>query len=92
MQEAMQKAESNWKSRVVSAWGFIGRRPLRTTQFLLSVMVLTIVLQNIEPTSIDVLFWSIAKIPKLVLILISMLVGAVAWEITRLLLYRGRRK
>ena len=88
----MKEAKSSWKSRMISAWGFIGRRPLRTTQFLLGLMVLTIVLQNIEPTSIDVLFWSIAKIPKLVLMLISMLVGAVAWEITRLRLYSGRGK
>ncbi len=88
----MKEANSNWKSRMTSAWGFIGRRPLRTTQFLLGLIVLTIVLQNIEPTAIDVLFWSIAKVPKLVLILISMLVGAVAWEITRLRLSGGRRK
>lgn len=88
----MKEAKSKWKSRMTSAWGFIVSRPLRTTQFLLGLMVLTIVFQNIEPTSIDVLFWSIAEIPKLVLMLISMLVGAVAWEITRLRLSTSRRK
>jgi uncharacterized integral membrane protein len=42
-----------------------------------------IILQNVESTSIDVLFWSVPALPKLVLIFVSMFVGAAAWELTR---------
>jgi uncharacterized integral membrane protein len=46
-------------------------------------LVAIIILQNLETTSIDVLFWSIAALPKLVLIFLSMIVGALAWELAR---------
>lgn len=43
----------------------------------ISLILLTvIVMQNVEPTSFDMLFWSFPTMPKLVLILISMAVGA----------------
>jgi hypothetical protein len=47
------------------------------------LLLIVIVLQNLEPTSIDLLFWSVARVPKLVLILGSMLVGALTWEVAR---------
>jgi uncharacterized integral membrane protein len=43
------------------------------------------VLQNVEPTRIDLLFWSIAEVPKLVLMLASMLIGIAVWEILKAL-------
>ena len=62
---------------------FIVQNPVRSAQFVFFLLVAIIILQNLESTSIDVLFWSIAAFPKLVLIFISMLVGAAAWEIAR---------
>ena len=62
---------------------FIVQNPVRSAQFVFFLLVAIIILQNLESTSIDVLFWSIAALPKLVLIFISMLVGAAAWEIAR---------
>jgi uncharacterized integral membrane protein len=60
----------------------------------LSLLLLSIViLQNVEPTQVDFLFWSLPAMPKLVLILVSMLAGAVlalvgSWEFRS----RGRDK
>ena len=61
----------------------IGQNPVRTVQIVFFALIAIIVLQNLETTSIDVLFWSIAALPKLVLIFLSMIVGAVAWELAR---------
>ena len=44
-------------------------------------LLAVVILQNVEPTRLDVLFWSIAEVPKLVLIVASMLVGIAVWEI-----------
>ena len=54
----------------------------------LIVLLAIVVLQNLEPTSIDVLFWSVPSLPKLVLILVAMLAGGVLWEIARRLIPR----
>lgn len=59
---------------------FVQRHPKRILQAVFFSLLAIIILQNLEPTSIDVLFWSFAGLPKLVLILVSMLIGAVAWE------------
>lgn len=48
-----------------------------------ALFLLVIVLQNVEPTSVDLWFWSVERVPKLVLMLISMAVGAALWEIAR---------
>ena len=53
-----------------------------------ALLVVIVVLQNLEPTSIDVLFWSMKSVPKLFLLLVSMLIGAATWEILRRLLRR----
>ena len=63
--------------------GFLARHPGRVIQALLFSLVAIITLQNVESTSIDVLFWSVPAFPKLVLIFVSMLAGAVAWELAR---------
>jgi len=62
---------------------WVVRNPFRTAQFVFFLLIAIIILQNLESTSIDVLFWSIAALPKLVLIFLSMAVGAVAWEMAR---------
>jgi len=63
--------------------GFVGRHPSQVVQFVLFSLLAIVILQNVEPTSIDVLFWSIASVPKLLLIFLSMLVGAASWELLR---------
>jgi uncharacterized integral membrane protein len=62
---------------------FIAKNPLRAAQVVFFALVAIIILQNLETTSIDILFWSIAALPKLVLIFLSMIVGAAAWELVR---------
>lgn len=54
------------------------KRPKFIFWTLALVLIAIVVLQNMEPTSLRFLFWSFLAVPKLVLILISMLVGAVA--------------
>ena len=61
---------------------FTARHRARIFQIFLIALVAVVVAQNLESTSVDVLFWSITS-PKLVLILISMLVGAAVWEVVR---------
>ena len=61
----------------------IVRNPLRAAQVVFFLLVAIIILQNFETTEIDILFWNIAALPKLVLIFLSMIVGAVAWEVLR---------
>ncbi len=63
--------------------GFVLQHPVGAIQLVVFSLLAIIVLQNLEPTSIDVLFWSFAAIPKLLLIFASMLAGAAAWEIVR---------
>ena len=62
---------------------FIVQNPIRAAQLVFFFLLAIIILQNLESTSIDILFWSIAALPKLVLIFLSMIVGAAAWEIAR---------
>jgi uncharacterized integral membrane protein len=62
---------------------FIVENPLRTAQIVFFALVVIIILQNLETTSIDILFWTIAALPKLVLIFLSMIIGALAWELVR---------
>ncbi len=73
----------DFDSRVRRIGRSIVRNPYRTAQFFFFTLVAIIILQNLESTSIDVLFWSFAALPKLVLIFVSMVVGAVAWELAR---------
>jgi len=62
------------------ARGWPRRHPRGALQILLLSLVLIVIAQNLETTSIDVLFWTLASRPKRVLILISMVVGALVWE------------
>jgi uncharacterized integral membrane protein len=67
---------------------FVTRHPAGVVQGLFVALLTIVVLQNLEPTDIDVLFWSVASVPKLVLILGAMLAGGALWEIARRLLLR----
>jgi hypothetical protein len=67
---------------------FVARHPSGVAQGLFVALLAIVVLQNLEPTSIDVLFWSVPSVPKLVLILGAMLAGGALWEIARRLLTR----
>jgi len=53
----------------------------------LAVLLIAIVIaQNLEPVQFDVLFWSFPSLPKLVVILASMLLGALLAQVLPLLL------
>lgn len=54
------------------------------------LLILIIVLQNVEATRVDLLFWSLPAVPKLVLIGVSMLAGGLAWELVRRALWSNR--
>lgn len=69
--------------------GFVLRHPLGVLQSIGLILLAVIVLQNVEPTSIHLLFWSLGSVPKLVVILVAMLLGALLWEILRRLLRRS---
>ena len=79
------QAESGKKSGLRGTFrnvgSFIVRSPMRATQLLFFFLIAIVIVQNLETTSIDVLFWSITSLPKLVLIFLSMVVGALAWEL-----------
>ena len=79
MPESTEGAESG--SKLGRMAQFVRRHPTRILQLVFFSLLAIVILQNLEPTSIDVLFWSFADLPKLVLILVSMVVGAVAWEL-----------
>jgi uncharacterized integral membrane protein len=76
------------RSLPAGAWRFLRHHPIGVLQGVFLFLVLVVVLQNLEPTPLDVLFWSIASVPKLVLIFGAMLVGGVLWEFLRRLLVR----
>lgn len=59
---------------------WLRHHPLGALQIVLIILLAIIVLQNLEPTSLDILFWTAARLPKLVVILISMVLGALVWE------------
>jgi uncharacterized integral membrane protein len=69
---------------------FLWRHRLPATWTLVLLLLLTIVLQNVEPTTLDLFFWSLPDVPKLVLILISMALGAGLWEAARRVLFKRK--
>lgn len=71
---------------------WLRRHPLGALQILLLILVLIVIGQNLEPTSIDVLFWTVGALPKLVLILVSMVAGALVWEALRRLWLKPKRR
>jgi len=55
------------------------------------ILLLIIILQNVEAVTISVLFWSLPPIPKLVLILVSMLLGSILTLAVRYEMKRNKR-
>jgi uncharacterized integral membrane protein len=76
------------RSLFSSSLRLAARRPGAVALAFVALLVAVIVLQNFEPIEIDLLFWSVARVPKLVLILASMLIGALTWEVARRRLLR----
>lgn len=69
------------------------KKPKFIVWFLFLLLIAIVIFQNVEPTQVDFLFWSLPSMPKLVLILVSMVAGAVlalvaAWEFRS----QGRKK
>jgi uncharacterized integral membrane protein len=79
---------SGRRSLLASSLRVAARRPGAVALGVAAFLVAVIVLQNFEPIEIDLLFWSVARVPKLVLILASMLVGGLIWEVARRRLLR----
>lgn len=69
---------------------FAARHPWGVAQGILLALVVVVIFQNIERTTVDFLFWSVASVPKIVLIVVSMLVGGALWEIARRRIGRTR--
>jgi len=63
--------------------GFVARHPVGILKAIGTALVVIVILQNVEPTSVHVLFWRIAQLPKIVLILVSIGLGGLVWELTR---------
>ena len=82
---------SRQRSWLGSSLEFAAQHPGAAALAVAALLVVIIVLQNVEPVEIDLLFWSVARVPKLVLILASMLVGALIWEVARRRLFRRAR-
>ncbi len=76
------------RSVVRKAWRFLADHPAGVLQGVFFALLAIVVLQNLEPTSLDVLFWSIPGLPKLVLVIVAMAFGAIAWEILSRWLFR----
>lgn len=76
------------RSKIGAVFGFLARHPIGVLQVLFVALVAIVVLQNLEPTTLDVLFWSIPGLPKLAMLLVAMVVGALVWEIARRRLFR----
>lgn len=73
-----------------AALRFIAQHPIGILEFLFFVLVAVVILQNLEPTSFQVLFWSFPSLPKVVALVATLLAGGLLWEILRRLLFRKR--
>ena len=65
--------------------------PVGALQILAVLLLAIVVLQNLDPSRIDILFWTLVDIPKLLLLLASMLAGGLIWELLRRGLLRRRK-
>ncbi|MDH3212177.1 MAG: hypothetical protein OEM05_06805 [Myxococcales bacterium] len=75
-------------SRLARSGRFVAAHPVGIAQGAILALVVVVVLQNLEPTTLDFLFWSIAEVPKLVILIVAMLLGGALWEIARRLFFR----
>ena len=68
---------------------FMWRHPWGVVRTLFAILVLIFIAQNSEPVDVDLLFWTLVQVPKLLFILASMFLGAVSWELLRRLFRRA---
>lgn len=80
------------RRRLKDFLAFLGAHPVGVIWAVLLLLLLVVILQNVEPVRIDVLFWSLPFVPKLVLILVAMAVGGALTEGARMLLRRRARR
>lgn len=81
-----QSSQSSHSPQAAKSKGNFFTRPKTIMWIVIFALFLTLILQNVEPVQIDLLFWSLPNVPLLLLIIISMAVGAllykiIAWEI-----------
>ena len=91
MEERSEQKPSKWARGGKTTGRWLVAHPIGALQILAVILVAIIVLQNLEPTSIDILFWTLVDIPKLLLLLASMLAGGLIWELLRRSLLRRRK-
>lgn len=75
-----------------AALGFLRSHPVGVAWTVALGLLLVVVLQNVEPMRIDLLFWSLPQVPKLVLILVAMAVGGGLTEGLRMVMRRRTRR
>lgn len=81
-----QSSQTGHAPKQAKSKGNFFTRPKTIMWIVIFALFLTLILQNVEPVQIDLLFWSLPNVPLLLLIIISMVVGALlykilAWEI-----------
>lgn len=86
-----RQQSSTLRRTASGALGWVRLHPWGALQILLLLILVVVIAQNLEPTSIDLLFWTVARLPKLLVILISMVIGALIWEAIRRRWPRPRR-
>jgi uncharacterized integral membrane protein len=91
MEERSEHKPSKLARSSKSTGRWLAAHPIGALQIVAVILVAIIVLQNLEPTSIDILFWTLVDIPKLLLLLASMLAGGLIWELLRRSLLRRRK-
>ena len=74
---------SGWQGQWQRATRWLRNNPATALKVLGVLLVVIIVLQNMEPTSVNLLFWQLPAVPKLVLLLAAMGIGALLRESLR---------
>ena len=88
-----QTGKQDKESVMVRTGRWLASHPLAALQLLLLLLITIIALQNLESTHLNILFWTVMEVPKLFMLLISMLLGGLIWEgIRRQLVLRQRRR
>jgi uncharacterized integral membrane protein len=86
----VQPGARSARSWIARAGRFVAAHPVGLARGAIAALVAVVVLQNLEPTSLDFLFWRIAEVPKLLILLVAMVLGGVLWELLRRLVIGPR--
>jgi uncharacterized integral membrane protein len=87
--ESGARSAGSWIAR---SGRFVATHPVGLARGTVAALVAVVVLQNMEPTSLDFLFWRIAEVPKLLILLVAMVLGGVLWELLRRLVIGSRAR